>query len=267
MEIKHVLFKSCRQDSSSFSSTKKCNILVTQSWRINMFPNFCWKRNQNWAPPSFFRLRAKIETTLLSRNISSFWFIFERCSCFLSWGDERGQKRAPWKNVLNTSRRHCEAWALKVVNVLRCCLHCSLCFCFFVLLQVFAGATFFLCLGDQRGSEKGTLSKCSKYMKKAWQGMSSKGGKCWSDVCIVAFCVCFFILLQVFAGARFSLLWWSKGVRKGHLEKNVPNTSRRHCEAWALKVVNVLRCCLHCSLCFCFFVLLQVFAGAPFPFA
>ena len=67
-------------------------------------------------------------------------------------------------------------------------------------------------------------------------------------------------------GALVSFPEVMKGSEEGTF-KNVPNTSRRHCEAWALKVVNVLRCCLHCSLCFCFFVLLQVFAGAPFSFA
>ena len=61
--------------------------------------------------------------------------------------------------------------------MLKCCLHCSLLFLFFFVAG-FCRCPFFLCLGDQRGSEKGTLNKCSKYMKKALQGMSSKGGKC-----------------------------------------------------------------------------------------
>ena len=62
--------------------------------------------------------------------------------------------------------------------MLKCCLHCSLLFLFLYFVAGFCRCPFFLCLGDQRGSEEGTLKKCSKYIKKALQGMSSKGGKC-----------------------------------------------------------------------------------------
>ena len=45
-----------------------------------------------------------------------------------------------------------------MVSVLKCCLVVAVCF-FFVLLQVFAGALFSLCLGDQRGFRKEHLEQ------------------------------------------------------------------------------------------------------------
>ena len=114
-----------------------------------------------------------------------------------------------------------------------------------------------------KGVRKGHLEQMLQIHE---EGIARHELKCWSDVCNVAFCFCFFILLQVFAGARFSLFWLWKRSEEGTLKK-CSKYIKRHCEAWALKVVNVLRCCLHCSLWFCFFVLLQVFAGAPFSFA
>ena len=62
---------------------------------------------------------------------------------------------------------------------LKRCLHCSLLLLFLYYVAGFCRCPFFLCLGDQSGSEKGTLKKCSKYMKKALQGMSSRDGKCF----------------------------------------------------------------------------------------
>ena len=63
--------------------------------------------------------------------------------------------------------------------MLKCCLHCTLVLLLLYFVAGFCRCPFFLCLGDQWGSEKGTLKKCSKYMKKALQGMSSRDGKCF----------------------------------------------------------------------------------------
>ena len=51
------------------------------------------------------------------------------------------------------------SWALEMVNVLKCCLHCSLLFLFFVLVQVFCRCPFFLSKRAMKGVRKGHLEK------------------------------------------------------------------------------------------------------------